>query len=44
MDRQYYATHALTLAQHPSETEERMMMRRWRSRCTPISGWNSGAA
>ncbi len=27
MDRQYYATHALTLAQHPSETEERMMMR-----------------
>jgi uncharacterized protein YaeQ len=27
MDRQYYATHALTLAQHPSETEERMMIR-----------------
>src|SRR5260221_13480465 len=27
MDRQYYAAHALTLAQHPSETEERLMMR-----------------
>ncbi len=27
MDRQYYATHALTLAQHPSETDERMMVR-----------------
>jgi len=27
MDRHYYATHQLTLAQHPSETEERMMMR-----------------
>ncbi len=27
MDRYYYADHALTLAQHPSETEERMMVR-----------------
>ncbi|HEY9198395.1 MAG TPA: YaeQ family protein [Gammaproteobacteria bacterium] len=27
MDRNYYATHALTLAQHPSETDERMMLR-----------------
>lgn len=27
MDRQYYATHALTLAQHPSETDERLMIR-----------------
>ena len=27
MDRNYYATHALTLAQHPSETDERMMIR-----------------
>lgn len=27
MDRGYYATHALTLAQHPSETSERMMVR-----------------
>lgn len=27
MDRQYYATHALTLAQHPSETDERLMVR-----------------
>lgn len=27
MDRHYYATHALTLARHPSETEERMMAR-----------------
>lgn len=27
MDRQYYASHALTLAQHPSETAERLMLR-----------------
>lgn len=27
MDRNYYATHALTLALHPSETEERLMLR-----------------
>jgi len=27
MDRNYYATHALTLAQHPSETNERLMTR-----------------
>jgi len=27
MDRQYYATHALTLALHPSETVERLMVR-----------------
>lgn len=27
MDRDYYADHALTLACHPSETEERMMVR-----------------
>lgn len=27
MDRQYYATHALTLARHPSETEQRLMAR-----------------
>ncbi len=27
MDRHYYATHALTLAQHPSETEQRLMVR-----------------
>lgn len=27
MDRQYYATHALTLAQHPSETDLRLMVR-----------------
>ncbi len=27
MDRHYYASHALTLAQHPSETIERMMLR-----------------
>jgi uncharacterized protein YaeQ len=26
-DRDYYATHELTLAQHPSETEERLMVR-----------------
>lgn len=27
MDRHYYATHALTLAQHPSETDARLMAR-----------------
>lgn len=27
MDRAHYADHALTLARHPSETEERLMMR-----------------
>src|SRR5690606_8138848 len=27
MDRHYYASHSLTLAQHPSETEERLMVR-----------------
>jgi uncharacterized protein YaeQ len=27
MDRSLYATHALTLARHPSETDERMMVR-----------------
>jgi uncharacterized protein YaeQ len=27
MDRHYYGTHLLTLAQHPSETDERLMVR-----------------
>jgi uncharacterized protein YaeQ len=27
IDRHYYATHSLTLAQHPSETAERLMLR-----------------
>jgi uncharacterized protein YaeQ len=27
LDRHYYATHALTLAQHPSETDARLMVR-----------------
>jgi len=27
MDRQYYEDHAVTLARHPSETDERMMVR-----------------
>ncbi len=27
MDRQYYGDHQLTIAQHPSETHERMMLR-----------------
>lgn len=27
MDRNYYGTHSLTIARHPSETDERMMMR-----------------
>src|SRR5450432_776401 len=27
MDRNYYRDHALTIARHPSETDERMMMR-----------------
>jgi len=27
MDRHYYADHTLTIARHPSETDERMMVR-----------------
>jgi len=27
MDRGYYADHVLTLAQHPSENDERLMLR-----------------
>src|SRR4030095_15173664 len=27
MDRNHFATHSLTLARHPSETDERMMVR-----------------
>lgn len=27
MDRHYYGSHSLTIAQHPSETDERMMVR-----------------
>ena len=27
IDNSYYADHALTLARHPSETDERMMIR-----------------
>ncbi|HEX23253.1 MAG TPA: YaeQ family protein [Chromatiales bacterium] len=27
MDRNYYAAHSLTIARHPSETDERMMLR-----------------
>src|SRR6185295_1188816 len=27
LDRQHFATHSLTLARHPSETDERMMVR-----------------
>ena len=27
LDRHYYASHALTLAQHPSETETRLLIR-----------------
>ncbi len=27
MDRSYYGDHALTIARHPSETDERMMLR-----------------
>src|SRR5512147_3279852 len=27
MDRNYYGSHSLTIARHPSETDERMMVR-----------------
>jgi uncharacterized protein YaeQ len=27
LDRHYYASHSLTLAQHPSETDARLMVR-----------------
>jgi len=45
MDRGYYASHALTLARHPSETSERMMGAGcWRSPCTPMRCWYTDAA
>ncbi|WP_174524547.1 YaeQ family protein, partial [Thauera butanivorans] len=37
MDRGHYADYGLTLARHPSETDERMMVRLLAfSRCSPI--------
>ena len=36
MDRNYYQAHSLTLARHPSETDERMMVR--------LLAWSSAAA
>ena len=44
MDRQYYQQHSLTLARHPSETEERLMVRCWRSCFMLPSGWNLARA
>ena len=42
MDRHYYQTHALTLARHPSETDERMMVRLLAFLpCTPAMRWPS---
>ena len=41
MDRGYYANHALTVARHPSETDERMMVRVLAFALMPTSGWNS---
>ena len=37
VDRNYYAEHALTIARHPSETDERMMVRSSPSRSTRTS-------
>ena len=37
VDRNYYAEHALTIARHPSETDERMMVRLSPSRSTRTS-------
>ena len=44
LDRHYYATHNLTVAQHPSETDERLMVGCWRLPCSPRNGWNSAVA
>src|SRR5450830_263760 len=37
MDRHYYQNHALTIARHPSETDERMMIRVLPLRSTPAN-------
>jgi len=38
IDRQYYGEHQLTLARHPSETDERMMVRLTRAPpCSRVS-------
>ena len=41
MDRGYYADHSLTIARHPSETDERMMVRSSLSPYMPASDWLS---
>lgn len=42
MDQNYYNTHALTLALHPSETEERMMIRLLAFACNPSDSISFG--
>jgi uncharacterized protein YaeQ len=53
IDHGYYADHALTLARHPSETDERMMVRlvalalnAWQLQavCNGTASWPSGPA
>ena len=39
MDRHYYQDHAVTLARHPSETDERMMVRLLAFALPPVIGW-----
>src|SRR6266852_81751 len=44
MDRQYYATHALTLAQHPSETEQRIRKACGRARQVVVISYSGRSA
>jgi uncharacterized protein YaeQ len=39
MDRNYYETHDITIAQHPSETDERLMIRLVPSPSMPVIAW-----
>lgn len=41
MDRHFYHDATLTLAQHPSENEQRMMLRLLAGSAMPTSGWCS---
>jgi uncharacterized protein YaeQ len=44
LDRHYFATHSLTIARHPSETDERMMVRSARVRAQRRTSTSSSAA
>ena len=44
MDRHYYETHKLTVAKHPSETDERLMVRLIAFALMLVNSWNSPEA